>query len=92
MKRVIVLCAAAALSGCMGMSVKDMTPEQIKATNGMVTCASANSIYGKATLVTVNNDDVRKGNAGGAKVTVNPDCSVSVENTTAPGAVNTVPR
>jgi len=88
MKRIVVIATGCLLlTGCVGgFSVKDMTPEQIKATNGMVTCGTANSIYGKATLVTVNNDDVRKGNAGAAKVTVNPDCSVTVESNTTPSS------
>lgn len=48
-----------ALPGCQNLG---MTPEQLKASAGMATCTSVNSLlYGKASFITANADDVRKG-------------------------------
>ncbi len=67
------------LSGCMSLGVQQMTPEQIKATNGMITCTQLATTYGRGISTTVNADDVRKGATNMSKITMTPDCAVTVE-------------
>lgn len=58
MRAIVIL--AALLAGCASGLV--MTPEQLKASAGMATCSTVNSlVYGKASFITANADDVRKG-------------------------------
>ena len=50
------------LSGCSTLGLQSLSPEQIRASNGMVTCSQYESlIYGTASFLSVNADDVRKG-------------------------------
>lgn len=68
------------LSGCASGLV--MTPEQLKASAGMATCASINSlVYGKASFITANADDVRKGaTAKGETVITCGEGSMSIKS------------
>ena len=66
--RLIAALAALLLPGCL--SVQDMTAAQIRATNGMAMCSQAVSIYGKASSITVNADDIRKGATARGKTAI----------------------
>lgn len=60
MKPLTIVWVAVLLAGCASGLV--MTPEQLKASAGMATCSTVNSlVYGKASFITANADDVRKG-------------------------------
>ena len=75
----LALIALLALSGCMSLGVQQMTPQQITATNGMITCTKLATAYGQGISVTINADDVRKGATNKAKITMSPDCASTVE-------------
>ena len=67
------------LTACSSLGVQNMTEGQIKATAGMATCTTFSSMYGKGHSVTVNMDDTRKGATSKSKVTMSPDCAVTIE-------------
>lgn len=81
-----------ALAGCQNLG---MTPEQLKASAGMATCTTVNSlIYGKAAFITANADDVRKGATASGDTTITcGEASMSVKSTIGvpvpPGATTT---
>lgn len=83
MKSFLIL--AVLLSGCAN-GVQQLTPEQLRAMNGMASCNYYNGMYGKAGLVIVNADDIRKGNIGTSEVTISPDagCAVTIKGTSSP--------
>lgn len=63
-----IVLAAFLLTGCL--SVQDMTAAQIRATNGMAMCATAATMYGKGSSITVNADDIRKGASAKGKTQI----------------------
>ena len=71
------------LSGCMSVGIQGMTPEQLKQTEGMVTCDTINGTVGlytvDGTTVVVNIDALKRGTAVHTIITVSPDCSVTIE-------------
>lgn len=80
LRRSALVLLALPLAGCMGsFGVQGMTEGQIKATEGMITCSKILSAYGQGISVTVNADDVRKGATNKSKITMTPDCAVSIE-------------
>ena len=75
----ILLGCVVLLAGCMNLGVSEMSPDQIKATNGMITCTQLATTYGRGVAVTINADDVRKGATNKSKITMTPDCAATVE-------------
>lgn len=75
----ISLVALFFLAGCIGVGVKEMTPEQIKATEGMATCTTIHTAYGRGVSTTVNVDDVKRASTNKGKITISPDCAVTIE-------------
>jgi len=49
------------LSGCQSLGYQGMTAEQIKATAGTSTCTQYTGIYGKASMIAINEQDTKKG-------------------------------
>lgn len=80
MKTTIVIILCVLLGGCFGMGVQQMTPEQIKATNGMATCTQIFSMYGKGISTAVNVDDVRKGATQDSEIMIDGDCKITIKN------------
>ena len=78
MKNIAIL-VCLMLSGCANFG---MTPEQLKASAGMSTCSSINSlVYGKASMITANADDIKKGQTGNGKVNITcGDATMTVES------------
>lgn len=66
------------LAGCPTMS---MTPEQLKASEGIATCGTGSNPWGRVSIITAAADNVRKG-ATGDSVTVIKcgDASMEVTN------------
>lgn len=83
MKITIIAAVTFLLSGCLSMGVHNMSAEQIRATEGMVTCTTVYTAYGKGNTTTVNADDTRKGNNSKGKITISPECAVTIESDTA---------
>ncbi len=73
------LAGCVALTGCMSLGIDRMSPEQIKATNGMLTCVTMATAYGRGIQTTVNADDIKKAASTKTKITMSPDCAVTVE-------------
>lgn len=89
-----VLSTVAFLAGCPSMSIKDMSAEQLKATNGMLTCSQLSSMYGRGSSILVNTDDLRKGATSKGKTVITcGDASMTIESeigaAAVPGAVTT---
>ena len=61
MKTLVAVLAPFILAGCPTMGYQNMTPEQIKATAGTISCSTVSSIYGKGSVIAINTDDTRKG-------------------------------
>lgn len=76
--RLLLILFITALSGCMAMGVQDMTPAQIKATEGMLTCTQLQGAYGRGVAVSVNMDDVRKGMTSKGRIIVTADCAITI--------------
>ena len=49
------------LAGCQSMGYQHMTPEQIKATAGTISCTTMSSLYGTGSVIAINTDDTKKG-------------------------------
>lgn len=50
------------LTGCQNMGYQNMTPEQIKATAGTISCVTLDAfLYGKGSVIAINTDDTKKG-------------------------------
>lgn len=89
---IVVALILGCLGGCQNLG---MTPEQLRASAGMATCTTVNSlVYGKAAFITANADDVRKGatNKGETIITCG-EGSMSIKTDTGvpvpPGATTT---
>ncbi len=92
---IVIAILAVALAGCaFSGGVQQMTPEQIKATEGMATCTQATTLYGKGASITANTDNTRKGatskgktmiTCGDASMTIETDVGVAAT----PGAITT---
>lgn len=78
-KSILTSVSAVLLAGCATQSVQSMSPEQLKAMEGMVTCSFYQGMYGKAGVITVNNDVIRKGATSKSKVVVANDCTVTID-------------
>ncbi len=78
-KILIIAALSIAMAGCMSLGVQQMTPAQITATNGMVTCTKLATAYGQGIATTVNADDVRKGATNKSKIVMGPDCTITIE-------------
>jgi len=70
MKLLLVVAASLLLTGCPSMGYYNMTPEQIKATAGTISCSTVASVYGKGSAIAVNADDIRKGATSTGAITV----------------------
>lgn len=70
MKLLLAVSASLLLTGCPSMGYYNMSPEQIKATAGTISCSTVNSVYGKGSAIAVNADDVRKGATHAGAVTI----------------------
>jgi hypothetical protein len=68
------------LQGCVSMGISEMSPEQIRAAEGLVTCTQIYSAWGKGIATSINVDDVRKGATAKGTITVSPDCSVTIQH------------
>ena len=77
----ILLLGTFVLTGCPSMSIKDMSADQLKATNGMLTCSQLSSMYGKGSVILVNVDDLRKGATSKGETTVTcGDATMTIKN------------
>lgn len=75
----LAFCVVLALmAGCAG-GIQSLTPEQLKQMPGMTACSRAQTPYGNVSTVVVAVDDVRKNATNKFKVTIAPDCTISVE-------------
>lgn len=70
MRLLFVMLASLLLAGCPSMGYYNMSPEQIKATAGTISCSTVNSVYGKGSAIAVNADDIRKGATSTGAVTI----------------------
>jgi len=59
--KTLILLLPLILTGCPSMGYQHMTPEQIKATAGTISCSTVSSLYGTGSVIAVNTDDTRKG-------------------------------
>jgi hypothetical protein len=62
------------------MGLSKMSPDQIKAANGLATCTQIYSPWGKGTTISINIDDVRKGATSKGRIIVSPDCAVTIQH------------
>jgi len=90
----ILLLGTFVLTGCPSMSIKDMSADQLKATNGMLTCSQLSSMYGKGSTILVNTDDLRKGATSKGKTVITcGDATMAIESEVGvpvpPGATTT---
>jgi hypothetical protein len=59
------------LSGCMSLGYQNMTPEQIKATAGSISCVTIETLmYGKGSSISINTDDTKKGATSSWKTSI----------------------
>lgn len=73
--------ALMALSGCGSIAYKDMTPEQIRATEGTISCTQATSLYGKASTIATKAESIKKGATSKGKTVINcGDASMTIES------------
>ena len=77
--KLIIAVLATTLSGCMSMGVSQMTSEQIRAADGLATCSTIYTAWGKGASASVNVDNVRKGMTAMGKVVISPECAISIE-------------
>ena len=62
MKTLFVLFLPLTLAGCPSMGYQHMTPEQIKATAGTISCVTLDTLlYGKGSVIAINTDDTKRG-------------------------------
>ncbi len=70
------------LAGCQNLGYSGMSAEQIKATAGTTTCTQYAGLYGKASAIALNADDVRKGVTSNGDMTITcGDASMQIKNT-----------
>ena len=70
---------AMSLAGCMSLGIDRMSPEQLRATNGMVTCTRLLTMYGQGIATSVNIDDLRKHTTSKSKISMAGDCTITIE-------------
>lgn len=78
--KLAILALPLLVTGCMSIGVQKMTPEQIKATEGMLTCDNIFSVYARGNSASVHLDRLHKGMNSNSKITVNPDCGITIES------------
>jgi hypothetical protein len=78
--RLSILASTVLFTGCVSMGISEMSPEQIRAAEGLVTCTQIYSAWGKGIATSINIDDVRKGATAKGAITVSPDCSVTIQH------------
>jgi hypothetical protein len=93
-KSIISIIVLILLAGCQNLGYSNMTAEQIRATNGTSTCTSINTIYGKQSMIAINEQDVKKGSTSKGKLSITcGDALMSIESDIGvpvpPGAVTT---
>lgn len=66
--RLLLAGIALGLPGCVNLS--EMSANQLRATNGMAMCSQATSLYGRGSSITVNADDLKKGQTGKGKTVI----------------------
>lgn len=77
-----VLTLVPMLAGCPSIT---MSPEQLKASDGMATCSQLSSMYGKGSSITINPDNWRKGVAGTNDVSITcGDAQLTIKATATP--------
>lgn len=77
----LILLLAFPLGGCLGLGMQNMTPAQIRATNGMTTCTQVLTMYGRGSTISANTDDIRKGATAKGKTAVKcGDAEMVIEN------------
>lgn len=86
---IAILLPVLVLPGCMSIGVEKMTPEQIRATNGMASCTTLRTMYGAGSSVSLNADDLRKGVTAKGKTTIR--CGEAVMEIETDIGVATVP-
>jgi len=83
MKTLFSLLSLLLLTGCMSVGIQGMTPEQLKQTEGMLTCDSIKAGVGlyvvDGTTVVINIDALKKGATVHTIISVGPDCATTVE-------------
>ena len=90
----ISIMVALSVAGCQNLGYSNMTAEQIRATAGTSTCTNYVGIYGKASMIAINEQDIKKGinSTGDLQITCG-DSAMSIKSSTAvptpPGAVTT---
>lgn len=83
MKTLFTALLCVMLTGCLGIGISEMSPEQIRASNGMMSCTNVNSMYGKASGISVNADDIRKGATATGKTEITcGEAKMTIEITT----------
>jgi hypothetical protein len=78
--RLSILASTVLLAGCVSMGISEMSPEQIRAAEGLVTCTQIYSAWGRGVATSINVDDVRKGATSKGAITVAPDCGVTIRH------------
>jgi hypothetical protein len=78
--RLSILSITWLLAGCVSMGISEMSPEQIRAAEGLVTCTQIYSAWGRGVATSINVDDVRKGATSRGGITVAPDCGVTIHH------------
>lgn len=80
MKRIPLIAALAlALAGCAG-GLDKFNADQLRSLAGTTGCSSLKSVQGNASTIVVGADDIKRGQSGKYKVTISPDCSVTIES------------
>ena len=85
---VMAVVGLAGLAGCQSLGYQGMTADQIKATAGTSTCTQFTTLYGKSSMIALNEQDVKKGVTATGKVAITcGDASMTIETTaTAPAS------
>ena len=69
---VFLLFSVVALCGCSTLGLQGMTEGQIRASAGVITCSQYESlIYGNASFIAMNADDVKKSATATSDITIN---------------------
>lgn len=86
MKSIVTLAVIASfLAACSPLNLRDMSAAQIKATNGMATCATSTSMYGKVSIISANTQDATKGSTEkGSTTIVCGDSTMKIDSSASP--------
>lgn len=68
------------VAGCPTIGMKDLTPEQIKAMDGLLTCSQIRATTASGSIITANPDRLPKGNALGETEITCGDASMKIKN------------